>query len=79
MLTRRDVARSSKDAVVEIDMAQSSAFFVRQAEVCVRAEHFCMLPVYFVPVQRGKTRGELAIRCHHLAFDRSIYLSAKAL
>mmetsp|Transcript_4783 Transcript_4783/g.7062 ORF Transcript_4783/g.7062 Transcript_4783/m.7062 type:complete len:99 (+) Transcript_4783:2-298(+) len=71
--------RSRKDAVIQITTPHPSAFRVRHHQVRVRAEHYLMLPVYFVPVERGKAREKLSISCSHLGFTRRLVLSASAI
>ena len=44
----------------------------------VRGEHYVMLPVYFVPVERGKMRHKLSFSCSHLLFSRRLVLSGTA-
>jgi hypothetical protein len=71
--------RSRADAVIHLEAAHPSAFRVRHRLVRVRAEHYLMLPVYFVPVEKGKAREKLSIVCSDLGFSRSLILSAVAV
>ncbi len=71
--------RSRSDAVIRIEAAHPSAFRVRHRLVRVRAEHYLMLPVYFVPVETGKAREKLSIVCPDLGFSRHLILSASAV
>lgn len=70
--------RSRTDAVIHIQAPLPSAFRVRHRQVRVRAQHYLMLPVYFVPVEKGKFREMLSIECAHLAYSRNLLLSALA-
>lgn len=70
--------RSRTDAVIHIDAPHPSAFRVRHRQVRVRAQHYLMLPVYFVPVERGRSRERLSIECAHLGYARHLILSALA-